>query len=142
MNRREFVALVGAGGAMACTPEILTTTTNQEITSVQAADGFVKVTGITPKELESKGSFLDKKSPVGPLLLVWDTKTKKMSAVNPTCTHEGCTVKWKSDEQIFACPCHPGKFTATGVVTNKPPKRNLTTYQVKVEKDVIWVKKA
>jgi cytochrome b6-f complex iron-sulfur subunit len=51
-------------------------------------------------------------------------------------------VKWNTGAQILACPCHPGKFTATGVVTNKPPKGNLTTYQVKVEKDVIFVKKA
>ena len=47
MNRREFVALVGVGGAMACAPEILGTTTDQEMTPAQAADGFVKVTGIT-----------------------------------------------------------------------------------------------
>ncbi|MGV2388951.1 MAG UNVERIFIED_CONTAM: hypothetical protein LVR29_13725 [Microcystis novacekii LVE1205-3] len=32
----------------------------------QAADGFVKVTGITLKELEVKGSFLDKKSRSAP----------------------------------------------------------------------------
>ncbi len=31
MNRREFVALVGVGGAMACAPEILGTATDQEI---------------------------------------------------------------------------------------------------------------
>ncbi|MFM7714402.1 MAG: hypothetical protein ACKO7A_17345, partial [Microcystis sp.] len=68
MNRREFVALVGVGGAMACAPEILGTATDQEMTPAQAADGFVKVTGITLKELEAKGSFLDKKSPVGSLL--------------------------------------------------------------------------
>ncbi|WP_430014880.1 ubiquinol-cytochrome c reductase iron-sulfur subunit [Microcystis protocystis FBCC-A270] len=142
MNRREFVALVSVGGAMACAPEILGTATDQEMTPAQAADGFVKVTGITLKELEAKGSFLDKKSPVGSLLLIWEKKTKKISAVNPTCTHEGCTVKWNTGAQILACPCHPGKFTATGVVTNKPPKGNLTTYQVKVEKDVIFVKKA
>jgi cytochrome b6-f complex iron-sulfur subunit len=76
------------------------------------------------------------------LLLIWEKKTEKISAVNPTCTHEGCTVKWNTGAQTLACPCHPGKFTATGVVTNKPPKHNLTTYQVKVEKDVIFVKKA
>ena len=58
MNRREFVALVGVGGAMACAPEILGTATDQEMTPAQAADGFVKVTGITLKELEAKGTIL------------------------------------------------------------------------------------
>ncbi len=36
MNRREFVALVGVGGAMACAPEILGTATDQEMTPAQA----------------------------------------------------------------------------------------------------------
>ncbi|MFM7439937.1 MAG: ubiquinol-cytochrome c reductase iron-sulfur subunit [Snowella sp.] len=136
MNRREFVTLVGVGGAIACAPEVVTAAT--EGTKEKRPDGFVPVG--TVKELEQKGQLLNKKSPLGPVLLIKESGSNTITAVNPTCTHEGCTVKWKADEKILACPCHPGTFTSTGVVTNKPPKANLKTYQTKIEGNVILVK--
>ncbi|MGV2387885.1 MAG UNVERIFIED_CONTAM: hypothetical protein LVR29_04945 [Microcystis novacekii LVE1205-3] len=83
MNRREFVALVGVGGDHGLRPEILGTATDQEMTPTKRRNGFVKVTGITLKELEAKGSFLDKKSPVGSLLLIWEKKTEKNQCSKP-----------------------------------------------------------
>jgi cytochrome b6-f complex iron-sulfur subunit len=136
MNRREFVSLVGVSGAIACAPEVVTAAT--EGTKQKRPDGFVAVG--TVKELEKQGQLLNKKSPVGPILLIKEAGSSTISAVNPTCTHEGCTVKWKADQKILACPCHPGTFTATGVVMKKPPKRNLATYQTKIEGDIILVK--
>jgi cytochrome b6-f complex iron-sulfur subunit len=136
MNRREFVTLVGVGGAIACTPEVVTAST--ERTKQKRPDGFVPVG--TVKELEQKGQLLNKKSPLGPVLLIKEPGSNTITAVNPTCTHEGCTVKWKADEKILACSCHPGTFTSTGVVTNKPPKANLKTYQTKIEGNVILIK--
>lgn len=136
MNRREFVSLVGVGGAIACAPEVVTAAT--EGTKQKRPDGFVAVG--TVKELEKQGQLLNKKSPVGPILLIKEAGSSTIIAVNPTCTHEGCTVKWKADQKILACPCHPGTFTATGVVMKKPPKRNLATYQTKIEGDIILVK--
>ena len=136
MNRREFVSLVGVGGAIACAPEVVTAAT--EGTKEKRPDGFVAVG--TVKELEKQGQLLNKKSPVGPVLLIKEAGSSTISAVNPTCTHQGCTVKWKADQKILACPCHPGTFTATGVVMKQPPKHNLTTYQTKIEGDIILVK--
>lgn len=66
MNRREFVTLVGVGGAIACTPEVVTAST--EGTKEKRPDGFVPVG--TVKELEQKGQLLNKKSPLGPVLLI------------------------------------------------------------------------
>jgi cytochrome b6-f complex iron-sulfur subunit len=136
MNRREFVAFVGVGGAIACAPEVVSAAT--EATQTKRPDGFVAVG--TVKELDQKGQLLNKKSPLGPVLLIKEPGSQTIHAVNPRCTHEGCTVRWKEDKKILACPCHPGTFTRTGIVTHGPAERNLKTYQTKVEGNVILIK--
>ena len=136
MNRREFVTLVGAGGAIACAPEVVTAAT--EGTKEKRPDGFVAVG--TVKELEQKGQLLNKKSPIGPVLLIKEPGGTTISAVNPTCTHEGCTVKWKEEKKTLACPCHSATFTSAGAVTHGPAKTNLKTYQTKIEGNVIMIK--
>ena len=136
MNRREFVSLVGVGGAIACAPEVVTAA--NEGTKQKRPDGFVAVG--TVKELEQKGQLLNKKSPIGPVLVFKEPGSNNIRAVNPICPHEGCTVKWKEDKNTLACPCHPGTFTSAGVVTRKPPKANLKTYQTKIEGNVILIK--
>ncbi|MEB3192870.1 MAG: Rieske (2Fe-2S) protein [Snowella sp.] len=136
MNRREFVTLAGVGGAIACAPEVISAAT--EATQPKRSDGFVAVG--TVKELDQKGQLLNKKSPLGPVLLIKEPGSQTINAVNPRCTHEGCTVRWKEEKKILACPCHPGTFTSTGIVTHGPAKRNLKTYQTKVEGNVILIK--
>ena len=136
MNRREFVALAGVGGAIACLPEVVTAAT--EATQPKRPDGFVAVGTI--KELEQKGQLLNKKSPVGPILLIKEKNSPAIIAVNPSCPHEGCTVKWKEDKNNLVCPCHQAVFSSMGVVDHGPAKKNLQTYKTKIEGNVILAK--
>ncbi|STQ86013.1 ubiquinol-cytochrome c reductase iron-sulfur subunit [Helicobacter muridarum] len=40
------------------------------------------------------------------------------------CTHLGCIPNWKTNEELFHCPCHGGQFTGDGVnVAGTPPPR-------------------
>lgn len=40
------------------------------------------------------------------------------------CTHLGCIPNWKTNEEIFHCPCHGGQFGGNGVnVAGTPPPR-------------------
>lgn len=143
MNRREFITWVGVGGLAtslplaiaACSPK------SPESKSVSSrTDGFQSVGTVT--EFKQKGQILNKQSSVGPLLVVGNpSDPKTVAAVNPVCTHRGCTVEWKTDQKSFVCPCHDATFSAEGKVLKGPAEKPLPTYLAKIEGDSVLVKK-
>ncbi len=48
------------------------------------------------------------------------------------CTHLGCTVPWREDEDQFHCPCHSSLFDHAGVVTGGPAPRPLDLFSVEI----------
>ena len=47
-------------------------------------------------------------------------------AFSRLCTHHGCPVFFHPDQDVFACPCHGGVFSAkNGAVLQGPPPRPL-----------------
>jgi Rieske Fe-S protein len=46
-------------------------------------------------------------------------------AVNPTCTHLKCEVKWNSAETSWDCPCHGARYAPDGSVLTGPADHNL-----------------
>jgi Rieske Fe-S protein len=47
-------------------------------------------------------------------------------AFSRLCTHHGCPVFFKSEQNMFVCPCHGGVFSATdGAVLEGPPPKPL-----------------
>jgi glycine/D-amino acid oxidase-like deaminating enzyme/nitrite reductase/ring-hydroxylating ferredoxin subunit len=44
----------------------------------------------------------------------------ELRAVDPTCTHMGCTVAWNGAEKSWDCPCHGSRFDTLGDVLNGP----------------------
>ncbi|OCR01163.1 hypothetical protein BCD67_17495 [Oscillatoriales cyanobacterium USR001] len=101
------------------------------------SDGFITAGTIT--QLKKEGQIFNEKSAVGALLVV-RTNSNNISAVNPTCTHKGCIVKWKATEQKFICPCHDAVFATDGKAIEKPAKTPLGTYETKIEGDLVLVK--
>lgn len=63
----------------------------------------------------------------------------EIAALNPTCTHRGCTVDLQEDG-TFLCPCHGAQYTTAGAVTKGPAEDPLTAFEVKAEGDRILVK--
>jgi len=152
MNRREFLGWVSVGAVAsslpvaiaACFPDSKssanaeTPATNTPVTIAQAS-GFKSVG--TVAALDKDGQILNKKSPVGPVLVIRNPDDpNSLIAVNPTCTHNGCTVKWEKSEKLFDCPCHKADFALDGKVLKGPAKKPLATYQAQIEGNSVVVK--
>ncbi|MGA9382243.1 MAG: ubiquinol-cytochrome c reductase iron-sulfur subunit [Phormidium sp.] len=152
MNRREFLGWVSVGAVASSLPVAIATflpdsnnsanaetpLTNTLFTIAQASS--FKSVG-TVAALDKDGQILNKKSPVGSVLVIRNPNdSNSLIAVNPTCPHEGCTVKWKKSEKLFDCPCHDAEFATDGKVLKGPAKKPLATYQAKIEGNSVVVK--
>lgn len=60
-------------------------------------------------------------------------------ALSAVCTHLGCVVQWQEAKGEFLCPCHGGRFSATGTVIAGPPPRPLEILPVAVAGDQLQV---
>ena len=132
MNRREFVGWMGVGAIASSLPVAIAACFPD---ASQAQTGFLNVG--TARRLETNGSIRKKKPKI---LVVRDPVNKTLFAVNPTCTHTGCTVRWQSNRKQFACPCHGARFNIQGGVVKGPAPRPLKRYSVKEENGAILVK--
>ena len=138
MKRREFIGLVGVSSAVplaivSCTPK-----ENTASVSPPNSDGFQTVG--TLSDLETNGKILIENAPNKVLVVRDPANSNNLIAVNPTCTHAGCTVNWQKEEKSFLCPCHASKFAADGKVLGGPANQPLAGYSVKVEGNSVLVK--
>lgn len=62
-------------------------------------------------------------------------ENEKIWAVSRKCTHLGCRLNYKEEENILECPCHQSRFSSTGQVMNGPSQRQLPTYKVERNSD-------
>lgn len=151
MNRREFVSWVGVGWVAASLPIALAACSSEQKADSQTASPSSsplpppsatgsQATAIgTVADLDKNG-MLQGKIGDQPVLVVRNPQVKdQLAAVNPTCTHKGCTVDWKADQQQFVCPCHGAAFAIDGIVTHPPAKKPLTTYNAKIEGNQVVV---
>ncbi len=67
-------------------------------------------------------------------ILNYKGELKAMSAV---CTHLGCLVQWKPDEELVYCACHAARYTTSGEIISGPQPAPLKPYGVRVEDDQI-----
>jgi cytochrome b6-f complex iron-sulfur subunit len=63
-------------------------------------------------------------------------------ALSAVCTHLGCTVQYRKDENSIWCACHNGRYDLDGRNVSGPPPRPLERYVVHEEGDDIVVEKA
>ena len=60
-------------------------------------------------------------------------------ALSATCTHLECTVQFDKPSKRIWCACHNGYYDLTGRNVAGPPPRPLTSYEVQVIGDDIFV---
>ena len=153
MRRREFLNWVGLGGLVgslpvaiaacrtadtASTPSQTSTTDEVEVDSTPRADGFAAVG--TVAELDESGFISDSDFLGTQVVVIRDPANESaLLAVDSLCTHQGCGVDWDADAGAFACPCHGSKFNADGSVSQGPATSPLSTYEAKIEADLVLV---
>ena len=150
MDRRTFLGWVGVGMVASSLPIAIAAcssnstnsdnSTNKNTSATPArTDGFQPIG--TVAELDQKGLILNKQLAATPVMVIRDpNNSNTLAAVNPTCTHKGCTVAWKADKKLFVCPCHDAEYTADGKVVEGPAKQPLPSYEAKIEGDSVLVK--
>ncbi|NJL64657.1 MAG: ubiquinol-cytochrome c reductase iron-sulfur subunit [Methylacidiphilales bacterium] len=136
MKRRQFVNLLSVSLLLSLSPLFLTVVYGKK-PKPKKNENWIPLG--TVAELDLKGQILRKKTALGTVLVVGTSKIKKLIAVNPICTHLGCTVDWEAEENIFLCPCHASEFTTEGKVQNGPATKPLSTYKTKIEKNTVMV---
>ncbi len=142
MDRRQFLNWVGFG-LLATSLPVAIAACDSGTPNSTASDGASDAGGEgavgTLAQLEQDGSILDE-SGADPVLIVANPSGDgSVIAVNPTCTHAGCTVEWDADQTQFVCPCHDSKFDTAGAVTQGPATQPLTVYAATVEGEQILV---
>jgi cytochrome b6-f complex iron-sulfur subunit len=60
-------------------------------------------------------------------------KDGEYHAMSAICTHLGCTVQWKPDEQLVWCACHNARYDTEGKIISGPQPRSLAPYNLTVQ---------
>lgn len=124
-KRRSFVQWLGLGWLAAIAQSCFRP--NQQANST----GAVVVGSVNDLD---KAGVLEQKTPLGPVLVTRDlTNPENLKAVNPTCTHQGCIVKWQAAAQALVCPCHNARYAQDGTVLEGPAGTALPTYRARIE---------
>ncbi|MBD6620765.1 ubiquinol-cytochrome c reductase iron-sulfur subunit [Komarekiella sp. 'clone 1'] len=139
MKRRDFITCFGLGYVASSLPAKVVASA-PETTAISSTSVDWQPVG-TVAELDKTGQLLNENSPVGSVLVIGTSKSKNLVAVNPTCTHMGCTVEWLAEEKIFLCPCHASEFAANGNVQMGPATKSLSNYETKIEGNLVIVKR-
>lgn len=156
MQRREFLSWVGLGVLASSLPVAIAACQSTEPTADTAsdagatapeadaaprADGFAEIGTVTA--LDEAGFLSDKTFQGEQVVVIRDpADDSAVVAVNSLCTHQGCSVTWDGDAQVFACPCHGSQFNPDGTVASGPANTPLETFMAMVEGDSVLVKVA
>lgn len=149
MDRRQFLTWVGVGTLASSLPVVLAacnpqkeaetpSTDNLEIDKSVRPDGFQAIG--TVEQLEQDGKIFDRASAAQPILVVHNSETNTLTALNPTCTHAACIVELDAANKVLACPCHGSKFALDGKVLEKPAPEPLPVFETKQEDNLVLVK--
>lgn len=135
MNRKEFLQKVGFGAAIALVPICaggLATSCSDEESKVAAPTNVNFTIDVSSGALATNGGFLVMKG-----IIIAKTLAGRFIAVAAACTHQGTTVNYVSTDNNFVCPNHQAHFDSSGVVTKGPAAVNLTSYQTKLNGNML-----
>jgi cytochrome b6-f complex iron-sulfur subunit len=137
LSRRSFLTyILGLSGALGLAG--LLAPIARYAYPVKRAEAQPKVQVALLSELTPLGEMVPfdyLEAPAGLILLADGTP----KAFYLACTHFGCIVSWREEEQDFYCPCHAGIFAPDGSVLAGPPPKPLVELKVTEEGDDLFV---
>lgn len=79
------------------------------------------------EKLQEVGGWTILKVKERDVLLIRDAEDH-VTALNPLCTHQACTVGYNPETKHIECPCHASAFGLDGTVLDGPAPEPLQTY--------------
>ncbi|NEO85302.1 MAG: Rieske (2Fe-2S) protein [Spirulina sp. SIO3F2] len=158
MERRQFLSWVSVGMLASSLPMVLAACGGSSGGDETASDGkdaaadapaeekldtSIREDGfqaLAKVEDVDAGAVVDKVNTNASVMMFRDPDSAELVALNPMCTHQGCTVDFDADAKELSCPCHGSKFALDGAVTNGPAKKPLPAFEVKEEDGLVLVK--
>jgi cytochrome b6-f complex iron-sulfur subunit len=137
LDRRSFMAYGLWGTAIALVVEggVITVQAIRALPKAAAFGSKFEAGNVSDFEVGSVTYFLDGRFYVSRL-------PGGLLALYRKCTHLGCVVPWRPDEQSedslagtgrFNCPCHGSRFDRYGVVKGGPAPRPLDIFPISIE---------
>jgi cytochrome b6-f complex iron-sulfur subunit len=72
-------------------------------------------------------------------IIVAKTTAGAYIAVSQACTHQGVSVQYVGNNQLFYCPSHGASFSNTGAVLNGPTSVSLTQFKTSLNGTMLRV---
>lgn len=125
MDRKEFLATLGKGAAVAAALYCVGCSANSAAPTEPAANvDFTLDLGQSAYQvLQSTGGSVYKDS-----IIIARVSQTEFVAVSQICTHQGSTIQYDSANKRFHCPSHGSNFSLDGSVINGPAGRALVKY--------------
>jgi menaquinol-cytochrome c reductase iron-sulfur subunit len=108
--------------------------------SALPADGVPRRFSVIMDRVDAWNTY--KNVPVGGVFLR-RTADNKVTALNASCPHAGCSVRFSGTDEKFVCPCHDSLFEQDGAIANQssPSPRGLDSLTAEVRNEnEVWVK--
>jgi|SRR5690242_1880645 len=133
MERRNFISQIGITTAALCACGLAACTKS----SAPAPNNTPFTIDLT-KRLQAVGSSVQSGNTI--VVRVADgNATASFVALSAICTHQGCTVGYSPNQNMFVCPCHGSEFNIDGTVIQGPAPSALQRFQVSVSGNVLTV---
>jgi cytochrome b6-f complex iron-sulfur subunit len=124
MERKEFLALIGAGSAaILCGQCFSGCKPADDITGPTNVDFTVDLNAAANASLRTNGGYIYSNG-----IIVARTITGTYVAVSQACTHAGATVFYNAGSNLFHCSSHGSDFATNGTVVTGPASSALTRY--------------
>ncbi len=153
MDRRKFLGWISIGFLASSLPVVIaacnkSSNNSETITSDESlpeppitsenngGEAYTSIGLVT--QLDQEGQIVNKDKEV---IVIKNPENNNLVALSSKCTHKGCMVNWKKENNSFLCPCHDAEFSVSGEVLKGPATKALTVYSVKEENGEILVSK-
>lgn len=138
MDRKNFLNIIGMSAAafalISCVGCKKSSTGSSDTAGPTGVDFTLNLSLAVNGALLSNGGYLTSNG-----VIVAKTSSGNYIAVQRSCTHESYTLVYQGSNSRFYCANHGSIFSESGIVTNGPANRTLTTYHTELTGNILRV---